>query len=354
MNRNSSSIASSPDTKLDRLDFSESEAAEKARERRLQERLRKWEKHELALFEEMPTLSHGSEEESPAHKPEVVVMGPGGRSLPGLPSILGGSFAPRSAGRNGGGEKRSSFFRTAVLVPAKRSHTQERATRMARRREINELSMRMGVGAVGGSVENTPAPEYFASSEPPQSESSSGDTPAAEGSTTEAATPKMWEAWGNRLETWHNVKKIADSAMGSVLASNVKSTPSLDATTVPWDTIQSAWAARKALRDQRRSWLKESGSVVVQDPDTSAENEAEKETSDEVVERVRNDPELDDYEQRLLGCIVDSGELLSTLQIFSLSHSSFQHQCLLEVVGMQNAFVRFSFLWRFRRAISSC
>jgi hypothetical protein len=52
--------------------------------------------------------------------------------------------------------------------------------------------------------------------------------------------------------------------------------------------------------------LKESGSVVGQEAE-AAEKAEEAVTTDEVIEKVRNDPELDSYEQRLLGCIVDSG-----------------------------------------------
>src|SRR5258708_28534825 len=105
-------------------------------------------------------------------------------------------------------EKGARFFRSTVLVPRCRSVADERYIRMSRRREINELTMRMGIGAIGGVVESSPA---F-----PESE---GILP-----TPEASKSPMWEEWGNKLESWSNVGKISDKAVGSVIVQQSGST----------------------------------------------------------------------------------------------------------------------------------
>ncbi|KAF5315759.1 hypothetical protein D9611_004624 [Ephemerocybe angulata] len=295
MSRNSTAPVAPQDAKPEKVDWSESEPAEKARERRLQERLKKWEKHEAALFEEFPKLSFTGEEDGlEPQKPELIVVGPGGRGMPGMPPT---PQLPR-IGKAGDGEKKTSFFRSSVLVPAKRSHSQEKDTRMARRREINELSMRMGVGAVGGRVEATSAEAYFGEPIIQDAAEVKDDAPAETSST-------IWTNWGNRIEVWPTVKKIADSAVGRVLASTVPSDKTLEPTVVPWEAIQSSWSTRKVLRDQRRVWLKDVGPHDLGETETPAEESA----TDELVEQVRNDPELDAYEQRLLGCIVDAASM---------------------------------------------
>ncbi|KAJ2936719.1 hypothetical protein H1R20_g376, partial [Candolleomyces eurysporus] len=295
LNRQFPPSVSPQDPKPERIDWSESDAAEKARER------------------SSPKLSTTTEDDgSDAQKPEIIVLGSPPRGIPGLPPMMA-QPQPSRGPRSGDSEKRTTFFRTAVLVPSKRSHTQERLSRMARRREINELCMRMGVGAVGGSVEESPAAEVVASSEEQDalSEKSEAEvsTESATSENPEPPTPLMWDDWGNRIEVWSNVKKIADSAVGRALSvAALSADKSLDATVVPWDYVQSAWLARKSLRDQKRSWLKDAGSLSTQDLE-EAKASADEAATDEVVERVRNDADLDPYEQRLLGSIVDSASM---------------------------------------------
>jgi hypothetical protein len=66
---------------------------------------------------------------------------------------------------------------------------------MERRREINELTMRMVVGAVGGLLETRSTSSVFselAASRPDEhSEHEPGDTTSA---------VKMWDEWGNKIE----------------------------------------------------------------------------------------------------------------------------------------------------------
>ena len=317
----------------EKADWLESEAAQKAREKMLQERLKTWESNELELELFLPMLGNPAEEDGLGDmmRPEVVILGPGSSVSPftGTPDGRGA--------RIGEPEKRTSFFRTGVLVPGKRSHLKERETRMARRREINELAMRMGVGLVGGRIEDVSASEHFkvsAASEPSVSEdvppatemlstheTSSDPLPiagAAEASEaaprepSPAPAPKMWDEWGSRIEVWSNVKKIADSAVARAFLRSTYAAPTdspLVSTVVPWDSVESAWVSQKALKDQKKNWLKQACTAPVEEE----EGLAEETTKDEIVERVKQDEDLDSYEQRLLGCIVDAGAFL-TLQ----------------------------------------
>lgn len=108
--------------------------------------------------------------------------------------------------------------------------------------------------------------------------------------------------------------------MGSVLASqnafNDHEKATLAPTVVPWSAIQDAWKSCHSMSDIKRSWMKDiMGSHMVAD---EVEGEKEKilnagSEADKVVESLKNDPELDQHEARLLPCIVDSGELTSHL-----------------------------------------
>ena len=276
-------------------EWGEDEASEKAREKRLRGRLSKWEKGDAELLDEYARLAINSEfDNEPDAKPGFIFIGPGGPSNapPSFSSLFSGqSKAPGSA-------HKSFFFRTSMLVPQTRSPSTERSMRIARRREINELTMRMGIGAVGGCVQAEPASEVL----PPTADTV--DPPSSD------QVDSMWASWGSSLESWANVCKIADRALGNVMSSCEKlDKSSLEPTHIPWSIVQNSWLAHKTIGDRRKLWLKE---VV---PGTSADeedetNQAQVET-DEVIRRVKNDGDLDVHEQRLLPCIVDPGMLSS-------------------------------------------
>ncbi|KAF8212302.1 hypothetical protein K438DRAFT_1663065 [Mycena galopus ATCC 62051] len=275
-------------------EWSEDEASDRARERRLRERLRRWEKGD-GLQDQIPKLSPFTEGEG------------GGESLPALlTTLLGQVTGPGDSGNRVGssGESDSTFFRTSVLVPSARSLVEERACRVARRREINELTMRMAVGAVGGVIDKQTAAAGIIS---PKVE--------AEISPVSQPIPKkhdMWEDWGNNIEVWPAVRAVADLAVGHAVArvSTETSTRTLAATPVEWQGIAKARAAHRASHSLRRAWMKEtsgtSKSAREQDEDEDEDegNKSEEEV-DEVVDRLKDEEDLDPYEQRLLGCIVN-------------------------------------------------
>ena len=138
--------------------YGEDEVADKARERRLRDRLRKWERDDSSFWDEVPKIPYGNGpgESTQDTRSGVVVFGAPGMTgfPPTLPPALVSSLQgqkPASGETESPGS--SPYFRSSVVVPSSRSQACERKCRMARRREINELTMRMGVGAVGGSLE---------------------------------------------------------------------------------------------------------------------------------------------------------------------------------------------------------
>ncbi|KAG5353982.1 hypothetical protein C0989_011470 [Termitomyces sp. Mn162] len=303
-------LSSSP--KAGKPDWGEDEAAERAREKRLRDRLKKWESGDAVLAEEFPKLSSAEEGEETENRPEVILL-----SSLGLPGLPGSNSSSINHAQN-----KSSFFRTSIVIPKVRSLTDERAARISRRREINELTMRMGIGAAGGVLEEeSAAPSH---EEPAESESAPKVTleAAPETSSHTEALPQttqeqMWEDWGNRIEVWQDVRRIADRALGNTLASgafHASESPTLESTTVPWSAVHAAWKAHRSAKELRSSWLKEAFSVHKtaweQEKLDADKQEDAQEHFDEVVERVKNDSELERHEERLLGCIVESGKVM--------------------------------------------
>ena len=298
MNRNTSSSEVTQGGKSENVhDWGESEAAELAREKRLRARLKKWEKDATALYDEFPTLSTKPESGDSALKPEIVVIGaPNGPSI--LPPVVGMPIGFEISEPDG--DKNSQFFRSSVLVPSSRSLSDEREARVNRRREINELIMRMGIGAVGGVLESTPAELAFTN------DKSTGETSSIQPS---SPLDMMWEKWANKIETWSNGRKIADRAMGSVMASHHLSGKkvTLDPTVVPWAAVQTAWATYNTLHETRKRWLKDTSSQKLAD-DIVADKQDPSSIElgdDKVVENIKNDPDLDPHEEQLISCIVD-------------------------------------------------
>ena len=299
-------------------DCGEENYAEKAREWRLRERLRKWERGDHALQSELPKFSTTSptveDESGPSGQPVVSIGGLGGLGgatplFSFLGPLLGGGFRPglQSASSNSP-TATSGFLRTSILVPASRSLSREKTSRIDRRREINELTMRMAVGAVGGLLETRSAPSVFselAASRPEEhSESKQGDTTNA---------VKMWDEWGSRIEAWTTVKQIADQAVGRVVSSSLELVKlTLSPTPILWAHVCSSWGDQRVSRDLRKAWIQQISNISNR---TTGEDQRDMDLdddrhthADDIVEAVKTDPYLDTHEQRLLGCIVDSGE----------------------------------------------
>ncbi|KAF9453212.1 AAA-domain-containing protein [Macrolepiota fuliginosa MF-IS2] len=293
-----------------KVDWGEDEAAEKAREKRLREKLKKWEKSDTGLHSEFSVLSSGNEpeEEARSSKSDIILIGGPSSAMSSFPPMFGPQMLTTQASKSPPHDSKSSFFRSSVLVPTVRSPVHEKSTRIARRREINELTMRMGVGAIGGEVEesslaSTLSPED--EEQPVESQATEGDEPNVSRSDHE----RMWDEWGNKVEVWSDVRRIADRVVGNIMSARSKSDKtSLESTIVPWSTVEKAWASHKASSNLRKQWLKDASpgrGMREEDQDEDEDDEGQARSADEVVERLKNDGELDDHEERLLSCIVN-------------------------------------------------
>jgi hypothetical protein len=322
MSRNSSSSVGTSGSKPGKSDWGEDEAADKEREKRLRDRLRKWEKGDVALQDELPMLSATPEEGDSGARPKsgvVVIGGPGG--MTNLPPFLESAFASRSSeNRDGPDSETTRFFRTSILVPGVRSLIQERASRVARRREINELTIRMGIGAVGGILDQ----KSLGGEESEPTHRRETDTEPTISVMRDRDEPKMWDDWGKRIEVWTNVKQIADRAVGSMVAAKASPTTSdkstLEPTAIPWSAVYHAWSAQRSSRDLRKAWMKESLGKTVreQDEDEDEEGDSMEEDDDDILERIKHDPDLDQHEQKLLPCIVDAGNFTRIISCIML------------------------------------
>jgi hypothetical protein len=122
----------------------------------------------------------------------------------------------------------------------------------------------------------------------------------------------MWEEWSNKLESWSNVRKIADRAISSVILQQhgLRHENTSSPTLVPWTAVQLAWVACSQSGNTRAMWLKNAFGVKLDDHE-DAENKtlhSPGSSSDKVVENLKNDPDQDPHEARLLPCIVDASE----------------------------------------------
>ncbi|KIK59761.1 hypothetical protein GYMLUDRAFT_261762 [Collybiopsis luxurians FD-317 M1] len=325
MNRSVTPMHSPLSPRSERTDWTESPAAEQAREKRLQQRLKNWEKGEDIVMDEYLKHSDEYSDGNRGRKSDIMVVeGPGslGSGIVPFPMSLGSSNPAEDV-------ERLSFFRSSVLVPRVRSVTDERDFRVLRRREINELTMRMALGAIGGVIEEdgssfkpsfaeTPTESGVTSSTGSSSPSSAevgleGTDPVPLSSLQERPASagkratQMWEAWGRQLEPWSNVRQVADRVMGNVMASREGASQStLERTAVSWSDVHRGWDSVRGTFEHRKTWLKDSSPSTRK---TDDEEEVVKIDFDEVIERVKNDPDLDPHEQRLLPSIVDAATM---------------------------------------------
>ncbi|KAF9780481.1 AAA-domain-containing protein [Thelephora terrestris] len=334
-------------------EWGEDESSDHAREKRLKERLKKWEEGEkLLLADELPTLQLNSSASEDPHSSRTGassseggfpglagigasgLLGPFSGVLPGavLQNLMsspdprsgsGPSSSSPSVDATDGSTSPSNFFRSSVVVPSQRSVQNEKISRMNRRREINEVTVRMALASVGGTL----PPLDAESLESALWKADADEIPLAK----RADLVRMWDAWGRVVVVWSVVKQAADRALGSVLVSqqehelqdqqHAKSRRipklTLDPTVVPWGAVARALVAKASGQSVRRHWAKETaksgeGEERGEEGASADGRNGKEEELDEVIEKLKQDPDLDEHEQRLLGCIVDPRTLTST------------------------------------------
>ena len=158
--------------------------------------------------------------------------------------------------------------------------------------------MRMGVAQVGGVLGELEVPD--AAEEP------------SEGGEQDKTRLQLWEHWGDTVEVWPNVQRVADRAVGSVMAASQAYLPtnrSLEPTPIPWSAVFDAWAADRSTQDMWKNLFtfQPSGKLPRETEEGERTGVDEEADVDEIIEKLRRNPDLEEHEQRLLGCIVDTG-----------------------------------------------
>jgi hypothetical protein len=291
LGRNSStvtgSIVRSPDSELQ---WSEGAFSHRARERRLRERLNRWKHDSFNLKDELPP--------SPAVVPLSEAIGSGEHSqlvvVPvqgGLESVLGSLAGTNQQliGRSPTSED-SDYFRTSVIVPRVRQQSSERVMRTNRRREINQIVIRMALSSVGGQLREAIGLADF----------------QALDLNKDGNTQTMLDHWSNHLQEWLHMKHIADRAVASAIITDPRILrTTINLTPVTWADICNAWDASHSSASVRQAWIEETLENK-EEPSFAEEvySTENAESLDEVFESVKQDQNLSAHERRLLGCFV--------------------------------------------------
>ncbi len=319
--RQPSDIVVSPPQKPERTQ-GDDEHAEKARERRLRDRMARWVKEDPSFYDELPPLPDLSSESSPTSTSAPSGMIIGSPVLGGLPpgvsaaisSMMGGSIPMSSDSRDGSDKDfnevdPTQYFRTSIIIPEVRNVAEEREARVFRRVELNLLIMRMAIGEVDARIDETDPGNMSEFISPVRV------VDGEEGgvATGENLWDSMWRDWAEHIQPWSTAKNIADRAVGVVLASNgpFRAKTLSDSVLVPWSVISHTWKTMQRRKDYRKEVIKQSWSKVAESQKLFGETEEDEQVEpDTVIEDVKESPDLSPHERRLLSCIIDSGELI--------------------------------------------
>ncbi|QRV80902.1 AAA family ATPase [Ceratobasidium sp. AG-Ba] len=199
----------------------------------------------------------------------------------------------------------NGYFRSCVIAPAKRNSKLERAARENRRKELNELMVRMTIGVKGGQMEAAPAP-IPVKDEVKDKESEVKDE-------DKSKEDDIMHGWDERILSMDALKNVVNRALETAMLSNEDDNHQ-ELIRITWTQLQDAWKAKKKIDEERKAWTK-----TGEDSDeehTSEDDDEKKEDKppvDEVVEKVKS-ADLDEYEKRLIGCIVDVAKLSTTFE----------------------------------------
>ncbi|QRV95294.1 AAA family ATPase [Ceratobasidium sp. AG-Ba] len=199
----------------------------------------------------------------------------------------------------------NGYFRSCVIAPAKRNSKLERATRENRRKELNELMVRMTVGVKGGQMEAGPAPIPVKDEvKDKRSEVKDED---------KSKEDDIMHGWDERILSMDALKSVVDRALETAMLSN-EDDKDQESIRITWTQLQDAWRAKKRSDEERKAWTKTGEDSDEEDAsEDDGEKKEEKPPVDEVVEKVKS-ADLDEYEKRLIGCIVDVAKLSTTFE----------------------------------------
>ncbi|KAG9078785.1 hypothetical protein FS749_009149 [Ceratobasidium sp. UAMH 11750] len=185
------------------------EGASKERARRLKNRKEKWDKG--TLLKELPSF-----------EPRIKIPKPKNENETGNAQDLESSTGDSSFYE----QELKGYFGSYVVVPAARNASLERAARQKRRRELNDLMLRMAIGVKGAEVEQGVAP------------------------TTEESED-LTKEWGEHLLT---SGEVDDMANRSVTMAVISSEADWERSLVTWTQLLEAWRAKKLCDEERKAW----------------------------------------------------------------------------------------------------
>lgn len=293
----------------------------KSRERRVKERLRRWQNGNEALLDFMPPFSTSSIPTSVGRR------GSGFGSSSSPPEIMVGDSVFVPVGRGASSSSRPStsedsdtdgYFRVVGLVPRTRNEGLERRSRLSRRLKINELALKLAVSEAGGVLTGSPAVSLTGLEPTVDVSVSSSPIPTAESSLPPPSVSIELPTFSPSafinsclltLKPWRELKLVADAVVGSVLSSSVSERgiqpqdSSIEPTRVTWDQVVRSIDSSAESASLRSAWI--DGVNVEEGSAAEKPEEIPVPEVDEVLEAVKKDPDLDQHEQRLLGCIVD-------------------------------------------------
>ncbi|KLO12599.1 AAA-domain-containing protein [Schizopora paradoxa] len=330
--RQPSDIVVSPPQKPSRHE-GDSEDAEKARERRLRDRMMRWMKEDPSFYDDLPPLPDLVSESTPSSAPVPSGVIVGSPMMGGLPpgisaaiqSMIGGSMSNdnRDGDRDADDVNNTQYFRTSVIIPEVRNVAEEREARNFRRIELNLLITRMALGELGARIDETDPGEIYESLSPPREGELAGE--GGKKIIEEMLWDSMWRDWAEHIQPWSIAKHIADTAVGIMLASNglhrAKTLP--DSLPIPWTVITHVWRSTQLRKDCRKDALKQAWSKVEGSQKLFEDTEENEQVeSDRVVEDVKENPDLSAHERRLLSCIVDSASMPTSFSQVHLPDST--------------------------------
>ncbi|QRV80905.1 AAA family ATPase [Ceratobasidium sp. AG-Ba] len=208
--------------------------------------------------------------------------------------------------------KLDGYFRSCVVAPPTSNAKLERTTRENRRKELNELMVRMAVGVKGGEIEGGVAPVPVVEEDPEKKEDEAKEVDKDKATDKDKTENKdeekddhMMQRWAQRLVGPDSLNAVIDRALEVAELSNEDEEQ--EHIKISWTQLQDAWLAIKNGDDGLKTWAKSDT------PDSEEKKEDEKGPVDEIVEEVKS-ADLDKYERRLLPCIVDVAKLSTTFE----------------------------------------
>ncbi|KAF8676821.1 AAA protein [Rhizoctonia solani] len=220
-----------------------------------------------------------------------------------------------SAEKGRGRSSRSKCIPACIVVPKKRNLEQERFSREKRRLKLNELQVRMALLASGGELE----------------------------SLTDVVESRFKE----QLIECDVIQQVADRALSFALSLPSNSSSSAHPT-ISWEAYCDAWKRQEERDRERAQWMESSVLMENKSSDDSNEDDGEssssssdsssnsgdyiptsnrskdkKDTTDPVVERVKNEG-MDSYERQMLDCLIRPDDLQSGFDAVHLPDSTIE------------------------------